>query len=375
VTAGIVSNRSCVFAAVLLLLATVRAQEPADLFAGPNAGRAAQWLAAVKAHEPGNPAKPAIEVSTWPGVEVEEVILGAKRYARSLAKTRPDEANDLLLRGATMHADIAQLIPNEIVRRSPKQQRMFVVEDGREQGSRFVSIHWELGRSLLDDISPEPASNAGVLLWYQRVAMDLLRLRSLAEAAVHLPRARRMFPSDAALLFANGILHERFASAALQAAAASVVAANRGATSVSPARAELARAERFFRETLAVQPDHLEARVRHGRVLGVLGRHEQAVEALQLAIGAGVTGEWLYFTELFLGSEKEAAGNDPAARGHFERAAALYPHAQSPRLALSQLSRRAGDRGGAQREVRVLAELPEGERRREDPWWNYFEVR
>jgi len=184
-----------------------------------------------------------------------------------------------------------------------------------------------------------------------------------------------MFPSDAALLFASGILHERFASASLQAAAASVVAADRGATTVSPARAELERAERFFRETLAVQPAHLEARVRHGRVLGVLGRHEQAGEALQLAIEAGAKGEWLYFTELFLGSQKQAAGNDLAARGHFERAAALYPHAQSPRLALSQLARRAGDRGGAQREVRVLAELPEGERRREDPWWNYFDVR
>jgi tetratricopeptide (TPR) repeat protein len=205
--------------------------------------------------------------------------------------------------------------------------------------------------------------------------MNLLRVRSLAEAVVHLPRARKIFPSDAVLLFASGVLHERLSSAALQAAAASVIAANRGATSLNPARAELKRAEGFLREALAAQPDNLEARVRHGRVLGSLGQHKEAAEELRMAIQRGAAGELLYFAELFLGREEDAGGDMVEARTHYERAALLYPRAQSPRLALSQLSRRAGDRAGAQRHLQALAALPQDERQREDPWWHYYDVR
>jgi len=214
-----------------------------------------------------------------------------------------------------------------------------------------------------------------VLLWYQQTSTDLLRLRALAEAAVHLPRGRRIFPSDPVLLFTSGVLHERFSSSSLQAAAASVVANSRGETTLSSEKAELVRAERFFRDTLAVQPDHLEARVRHGHVLGALGRHEQAADALRAAVNGGVTGELLYLAEMFLGSQEEALGHRMQARARFEHAASLYPRSQSARIALSQLARRAGDRSGAQRELRVLSALPSDDRQREDPWWNYYDVR
>jgi len=134
-------KHACAAAVVLLLAPTARAQEPTD--------RLLQWLAAVEAHEPGNAGKVALDVSQWPGVELEEVIQEARRYARAFDKTRQDDANALLLRGAVLHADIARLISDDFERRSPKQQRIFIVSDGREQGTRFVSLHWELGRSLL----------------------------------------------------------------------------------------------------------------------------------------------------------------------------------------------------------------------------------
>ncbi len=92
------------------------------------------------------------------------------------------------------------------------------------------------------------------------------------------------------------------------------------------------------------------------------------------AIDGGVTGELLYFAEMFLGSQEEALGHPTQARACFERAALLYPRAQSPRMALSQLLRRAGDRSGAQRELRILAEIPPNRREREDPWWDYYDV-
>jgi tetratricopeptide (TPR) repeat protein len=362
-----VNHRLAAFVAVLLLISAPRAQQPPERFE--------QWLAAVKAHEPGNPGKAAIDIAVWTGVELDRVVTLAKQHARSLPGSRRDEANDVLLRGAALHADIARLIPDEMVRRSPKQDAIFVVRDGREHGRRYMSIHWGLGRSLLDAVAPEPAAHPGVRRWYQDTSNDLLRLRSLSEAAVHLPRARHLFPSDSALLFLSGILHERFASPSLQAAATAITGDARGTPAVSSARTELSRAERFFRDTLALQPNHLEARIRHGRVLGLLGRHSQAAEALRGAIRSSATGEFLYMAELFLGSEEEALGHSAAARAAFERAAVLYPRAQSPRLALSQLARRAGDRAGAQRQLRILAELPEDEAQREDPWWNYYDVR
>lgn len=353
-------------AGAILLVAIAHAQDPQS--------QLDRWLAAVAAHEAGNPGKLAIEVATWSGAELDEAVALAKRHARSMPEDRRAEANDLLLRGAQMHADIARLIPDEMQRRSVRQQRILIVSDGRHQGSRFVSIHWDLGRSLLDAVAPHPASHPGVLAWYQETSTSLLRLRSLAEATVHLPRGRQIFPTDPRLLFLSGLLHERFSSPALQAAAASIVAANRGETGLNSARSELTRAERFFRDTLGFEPLHAEARLRHGHVLNELGRHEQAVEALRAVLDGGVTGELRYFAELLLGRAEEALGHTAAARDRYEAALAVYPRAQSPRLALSQLARRSGDRGAAQRQLQVLAEPPLDERRREDPWWHYYDL-
>ena len=53
------------------------------------------------------------------------------------------------------------------------------------------------------------------------------------------------------------------------------------------------------------------------------------------------------------------------------RAAQLYPGAQTPRLALSALARRRGDRLGAQTEIRRVFDLPASPPARDDPWWTY----
>lgn len=337
--------------------------------------RLQQWLVAIDAHRPGDPGKIAVDVSTWTGQELEAVVRQAKRHARTVAKTDAGRANQILLRGAALHADIGRLIPEDTVRRSPDQKTAYIVRDGRWIGVRFISVHWQLGRSLLDSVAPEPASNPEVRTWYLETAVDLLRMHQSAAAVEHYARARQLFPSDPAILYGSGVLHEQFGSTALQAAAESVAESNRTAAAVSPARGELVRAERFFRDSLVHRPDHLEARVRHGRVLDSLGRHEEASEELRRAIADGASGELLYLAHLFLGRAEEALGRDGAARAAFDRASALYPKAQSPRLALSQIARRAGNRAVAQRELQAIATLPDDERRREDPWWRYYNVR
>jgi tetratricopeptide (TPR) repeat protein len=354
----------CLLASLLFAACQASAQQPNN--------RLAQWEAAVKAHKPGGAGKATLAVADWPGFELEETVLEVKRLVRTYEKDRLDEGNDLLLHGAGMHADIARLIPHDLSRQSPRQQRIFIVSDGREQGTRFVSLHWDLGRSLLDGVSPP--THPAVLEWYHQTSTDLMASLSLAEAAVHLPRARRIFPADPTLLYLSGILHERFSSAPLQAAAEAVVSGNSGVTSVSSARVEQARAERFFRDALAARPDHLEARVRYGHVLGELGRHAQAAAELRSAIDRGASGRLLYWALLFLGKQDEMQGNRDRARLSYERAADLFPRAQSPRLALSQLARRTGDRRAAQRQLAELAGLPADERQREDPWWDYYDV-
>jgi hypothetical protein len=341
----------------------------------PPHDRFQQWLAAIEAHQPGDPGRIAVDVSTWTGKELEAVVARAKRHARALAKTDSGRANQMLLRGAALHADIGRLIPEDTVRRSPTQKTAYLVRDGRWMGIRFVSIHWRLGRSLLDSVAPEPALHPEVRTWYLETAVDLLRMRQSAAAVEHYTRARQLFPSDPAILFGSGVLHELFGSTALQAAAESVTESNRTVAAVSSARGELVRAERFFRDSLVHRADHLEARIRHGRVLDSLDRHAEASKELRRAIADGASDQLLYLAQLFLGRAEEALGHDEAARAAFERASALYPKAQSPRLALSQIARRAGNRAVAQRELQAIATLPDDERRREDPWWHYYNVR
>jgi tetratricopeptide (TPR) repeat protein len=240
---------------------------------------------------------------------------------------------------------------------------------------RYPSIHWQLGRSVLDGIFPTAAGHPGVLAWYRETSLELMRSRALAEAMRHLARARQLFPGDAPIFFLSGVLHERFSSAALQAAALSLVEDNRGTSGVTSTRGELTRAERFFRESLAADPSQLEARVRHGRVLGELGRHDEAATELRHAIEHGADNANLFYAQLFLGHQEEVLGREEAARQAFQRAAELYPKAQTPRLALSQLARRFGRREAARVELEHLASLPADERRREDPWWSYYDVR
>jgi tetratricopeptide (TPR) repeat protein len=341
----------------------------------PPPDRLTQWLAAVDVHHAGDRNKTALEISAWTGPELEAVIADAKRHARTLAKTDPRRANQILLRGAALHADIARLVPEDNVRRSASQKTAYIVNDGRWMGVRYITMHWQFGRSLLDSVTPEPAAEPGVRAWYLETSADLQQLRQFAAALDHYTRARQIFPDDPEILFVSGTLHERFGSTALQAAAVSIAESNRTLASVSSARGEMVRAERFYRDSLTQRPDHVEARVRHGRVLELLGRPAEACDELRRAIAGGATGNLLYLAELFLGRAEEARGKDEAARAAYARAATLFPNAQSPRLALSQIARRAGNRAIAQRELQALAALSADDHRREDPWWVYYDLR
>jgi tetratricopeptide (TPR) repeat protein len=337
--------------------------------------RFAEWLTAIETHQSGEPGKDAVYVSTWEAAELDMVVASAKRHARMLARTNPEDGNRILLRGAALHADIGRLIPDERKRRSDRQLSVYAIKDGRSAGVLYPSMHWELGRSLLDAIAPAPASHPGVRAWYRETSEDLLHMHQLVVAQQHLARALQIFPSDALLLFYRGALHERYSSAMLQAGSASLDAQERGVSTIGNARTELTRAERFFRDALTSDPEHIEARVRHGGVLSQLGRHEDAIGELTRVVETGATPDLLYFSHLFLGRSYEALGRNEDALLVLERAATLYPNAQTPRLAMSEIARRMGNRAAARVQLDVLARLPVAETQREDPWWNYYDIR
>jgi tetratricopeptide (TPR) repeat protein len=113
------------------------------------------------------------------------------------------------------------------------------------------------------------------------------------------------------------------------------------------APAELRRAEDLFRRALERDAGLVEARLRLAHVLGDRGRHEEAREQLLQATRNPLPRLLDYYGSLLLGREEQALGNAGAARRAFERAAALFPSAQSPRIALSHVALMRGDRQSA----------------------------
>ena len=115
----------------------------------------------------------------------------------------------------------------------------------------------------------------------------------------------------------------------------------------------------------------LEAQLRLGRVTGRLGNHADAVALLLQTVPPAGDAQFAYFRELLLGTEQGALGQIEAARASFERAATLFPMAQTPLIAMSDVLRRSGDRAGALDVLRRLEALPPDATKRTDPWWDY----
>jgi tetratricopeptide (TPR) repeat protein len=207
--------------------------------------------------------------------------------------------------------------------------------------------------------------------WYRATAA-WMQLREDHDK-LHLDEARELFPADPDILFLSGCQHETYAGPQIQTAARSAVLPTGVKLDIASDRGELREAEAMFRRALEVKPDHPEARMRHGHVLALLGRHADAVVELRRAAGELEDPQLLYYAELFLGAEEETLGNRDAAGAAYTHAAELSPRAQSPLLALSELARRYGDRPAALRAMERLFTLSGDDRsEHDDPWWWYY---
>jgi tetratricopeptide (TPR) repeat protein len=236
-----------------------------------------------------------------------------------------------------------------------------------------------MGRRLLDSVRPldskdtiktrpDPGADETVRRWYVAGCAYMVRTRFIE--VDQFTRALELFPNDPEVLFFVASVHEYFAGIRTQ----SVIRTMKGPRDVKfdilEEGPELRLAEQSYRRALEKNPTLIEARIRLGRVLGLRGRHEEAMEQL----GQGRTAEepvLQFYAHLFLGGEFEAIGNGAEARQSYERAAALAPTAQSPLLALSRLAEQAGDKAAARDFVARVLTLPPNEPERADPWWVY----
>ena len=181
----------------------------------------------------------------------------------------------------------------------------------------------------------------------------------------------RLFEHDADVLFLAGCLHETLAESRVQVALQGATVPRDVTFDVSSTRAELRRAEGFFRKALDASSDLIEARIHLGRVLGLRGQHAEAATELRRAVTTVDDPLLRYYAELFVGDEAESLGDRELARASYGRAAALYPSAQSPYLAISQLEKRDGNRDAARVVIERLLMLSGERGEREDPWWGY----
>jgi tetratricopeptide (TPR) repeat protein len=364
------------------------------------------WSDAVIAHEPGRVDAPLRDLATWSADDVLHVVedflrvlpawrdsrpggpvlVGKRiikadevRRIRVLTDVAPETVNRTLRRAAMLHADVALHAPLDASTVTGRAASS-VVQDGVFVRPIGVSEHWPAARTLLDGVAPSPALDPFVAEWYRTTAATLLQRGNLAAAGTHIEHARTRLRPDAEILFQDGYYHQASASATILAyqlqRAASFTGrpaqVERGRRQVRLVFAEhRANAEARFREAVALDPGHLEARVRLGWALVQRDRVAQAEPHLRCVAASQTEPTLAYVARLLLGRVQERAGQVEAARKNYEAASKLFPAARSPRFALAAMDRRLGRRADAWLAVAESVTPPIQEQDRADPWWTF----
>lgn len=291
------------------------------------------------------------------------------RVSRLLA---PPGVDRFLKRAAMLHTDLGIVHRDSHVTQTAGLSHL--VEDGRAVGDAGRPWHWMMARAFLH-LVPRAAEDPDVRLWYQAVGTHLWSSRTFTEAMPHLRRAAEIFPGDAEIQFLLGVCHEALAAPHIQSAVASRLAmmsseeAARYQPGVQAADRENEDAREAFQKAVRADASHAEARVRLGRAWLLHGEYAQAVDELNAALEQTGNPVLRYLTHLFLGRAYERRGRGDLASAAYEAASVLFPLAQSPRLAISQLALQAGERD-ATRGIVAFLSLPAA-READDPWWSY----
>jgi tetratricopeptide (TPR) repeat protein len=312
----------------------------------------------------------------WRTVHASKHIIELGEFAKRTV-TQLD-VNDLLKRGALLHTDVALRAPPILTWAAsadylPLQRTIVQVADGQQAALEATVDHLDMARRLLELVTPDPRADLRetperdqtVRLWYRATMAALLDLRQLD--VTHTAAALQLLPGEATVLFLAGAHHETLAAPRYQSAVATRTLGD--VTVLGSEQEELRRAEELFSRAVKSDPEYVEAHLRLGQVLGRLGRHDEALVELRTASQAAdpvIT----YYAHLLIGREEDARGNIANARAAYERAAAIVPRAQAPRLALSEIEMRSGNRAAARRWMdEALATT--GSAPSPDPWTFY----
>jgi len=344
-----------------------------------------EWRIAAGLHKPGEPDSAAVTIAGWPSKDLQSVIdfvaKLASQFARSAKPTlsrvqmkrlfelsdqevQRKDLNRILRQGVLLHTDIALL---ELEKGAYEHRSVWI--EGRgifADGQIFLmpqKYHWQFARQLIDSI-PEDQIAKG---WYIATTAHMHSHRLLSYSAQNLRSALEKFPSSDRLLFYAGTLHEIWASPPNQ----NILLPPSGKVTFGSRESELKLARQFLQKALAVNPDFAEARLHLGRVQGLLGDHAQAAAELEGAAASINDPQLSYYSSLYLGWELAQLSRLNEARDQYERAATLYPGAQSAHLALSQLAHSSGDAKAAFLAVQNVFALHIRDPWNDDPWWAY----
>ncbi|MGH9308381.1 MAG: VWA domain-containing protein [Vicinamibacterales bacterium] len=369
-----------------------------------------EWLQAVAAHTPGEIDEHARNISAWSEARLENALSELESLNRALRKaaergrslrprgTRPDgqllSAPDTLAllelrqdeagrggnlsrvtrRGTLLHSDIAVFLYDRRITAppAPGDRAGLTILDGQHRGFVVRWPHWEFARDLATRRLQDPADAAAAAQWFVATAAYMYDRGSITDLAPHFREAERHFPALPLLQFYGGLMHAFMGSAAVQQAVRNATLPDNGKPEISSARTHLERAKRHFLKAIDAAPDMAEARVRLGHVLLELQQPQEAVAQLRTALQSGLAPALRYCAELFLGDALAATADVDGAHDAFERAATLFPHAQSAWISLSRLARSRGDHAVATSMLdRVLEHRPPAHTVG-DPWWTYY---
>jgi hypothetical protein len=369
-----------------------------------------EWVAAVQSHRPGAMDDAVVSIAAWNRSElllaqpfVRAIVdpVGAQWRSRPLKRmnvsqtaalaiaglvphlTTQTDVNDFVKRAALLHTDavlLAELLPAfepppksraraELFLDRPEELVIARGPDGRFAHFEFGNLHWEYARDLLDAVTPAPATDATVALWYRAVMAGFASSYSFGEALPHILRARQLLPNDPGVMFGDAAIQETLASPRIQDyVRVTTLPGGQQFLFVTSAREHLELAESRFRRALQGDPTLVEARIRLARVLSQRGKHDEALSLLK-EVPLQSDAVLAFYAHLVRGDAERALKRYPAAQASYQQALNLYPSAQSARLALGHLARLRADRGGALALLQPALTAPQP--RDDDPWWDY----
>ncbi len=383
--------------AAILLAGATAAQ--AQSVASANALQ--QWVAAVKAHQPGGPdaaarmvaaltyqqrsvLNPAMEVflRALRGDRVDTGSQGQHEILELFRSVRADPgAVPFLRRAAILHTDAAILAdrfpaptddapaasPRDRSRRPPPllfSDRYTMHRDGLVIGEMPAEWNWGFARSLLGLL---PAGDrAFVAEWFHAVNAYLMFVGNLADLKPQLQDAAAALPDDPHALFDRACYVETLGLPYNQVLREG--GANRSVDLPSEDHTN-AEAERLFRRTIAVDASHAEARVRLARLIDHDGRHDEAAAQVERALAAATDPTVMFYGRLVAGRISGARNRGADSLAHYTAASELFPDAQSALLGASEAAVMTEDVGAAVSFVQRLS--TRSEELKADPWRVY----